>query len=210
MKKLILATTSILALAVIFTFVFNANADKGRESIEIGAKAPMSDRAMLGTDGNKLSLEDAKGENGLLVIFSCNTCPFVIYWEDRYPGLYEMCQENGIGMIVVNSNEAKREGDDSLEEMQQHAEENGYEFSYVIDENSKLANAFGAKTTPHVYLFDNSMELAYRGAIDDNYRDKDAVENHYLSDAMNNMRAGKKIEPNSTKPIGCSIKRVKL
>ena len=112
---------------------------------------------------------------------------------------------------MINSNEAKREGDDSMEAMREHANEKGYpDIPYLLDRNSELANAFGAKTTPHVFLFDSNMNLVYEGAIDDNHKSKSEVKTAYLNNALLNLRAGKEIDPNDTKAIGCSIKRVKL
>lgn len=210
MKKIFFSALIILTAFSSGSILIASCGGEGNEPLPIGAKAPLSDRSMIATDGSKTSIEEAKGENGLLLIFSCNTCPFVIYWEDRYPELYEMCKENNIGMVLVNSNEAKRDGDDSMEEMKKHAMEAGYEFPYVIDEDSELANSVGAKTTPHVYLFNSSLNLEYSGAIDDNYREKDGVENPYLFNAIGKMLKGEKIDPNTTKPVGCSIKRVKI
>lgn len=206
MKKRIILITSI-SLAILFAF---KGEDKTTEPLSIGAEAPKTELKMPDISGKEISLNDVKKENGLLVIFSCNTCPFVIAWEDRYPGLAEMCEKNNIGMALVNSNEAKRKGDDSLEEMKKHATEKSYKCYYAIDENSALADAFGAKTTPHVFLFDKNLKLVYRGSIDDTEGKKDKQpKEHYLLDAMVNMSSGKTIVPNDTKAIGCSIKRVK-
>lgn len=178
------------------------------ETLKIGAKAPMIDHKMTATNGSEASLKSLKGENGTLVIFSCNTCPFVIAWEDRYPDLAREAKDAKIGFALINSNEAKREGDDSMSEMKKHASEKGYaDVPYLVDANSELANAFGGKTTPHVFLFNSEWELVYEGAIDDNYKDADAVNQRYLNDAIHNLVDGKPIDPNDTKAVGCSIKR---
>ncbi|MEC7950150.1 MAG: thioredoxin family protein, partial [Bacteroidota bacterium] len=170
---------------------------------------------LMGIDGKANTLLNLKGDNGLLVIFSCNTCPFVVGnahktegWEGRYNGLAELAETLNIGMVLVNSNEAKREGDDSLPAMKNHAMEAGYTMPYVVDEGSKLANACGARTTPHVYLYNSNLELAYRGAIDDNVNRAEEVKERYLDMAMRRMAEGKKIKTTETKAVGCSIKRV--
>ena len=180
-----------------------------------GDKAPLSDMKMTNIDGQQWSLVDIAGENGTLVIFSCNTCPFVVGregrtegWEGRYNEVAGFARENGIGSVLVNSNEAKRKGDDSLEEMKMHAREAGYILPYVVDEGHKLADAFGARTTPHVYLFDSEFRLVYRGAIDDNVDSASEVKDTYLKDAIESMVIGKRVKPAVTKAIGCSIKRV--
>ena len=181
----------------------------------IGEKAPMITAPMMGIDGNANTLLDLKGDKGLLVIFSCNTCPFVVGngsktegWEGRYNGLAELAESLDIGMVLVNSNEAKREGDDSLAAMKEHAKVAGYTMPYVVDEGSKLANACGARTTPHVYLYNSKLELAYRGSIDDNVNRSEEVKERYLHMAMQRMAEGKKIKTTETKAIGCSIKRI--
>ena len=181
----------------------------------IGEKAPMITAPMMGIDGNANTLLDLKGDKGLLVIFSCNTCPFVVGngsktegWEGRYNGLAELAESLDIGMVLVNSNEAKREGDDSLAAMKERAKEAGYTMPYVVDEGSKLANACGARTTPHVYLYNSKLELAYRGSIDDNVNRSEEVKERYLHMAMQRMAEGKKIKTTETKAIGCSIKRI--
>jgi len=162
---------------------------------------------MTDISGAKLNLRELNQENGLLVIFSCNTCPFVIQWEDRYNELYDLCAANDIGMVLVNSNEAKRDGEDSFEKMQEKAEKEGYKMHYVVDEKHQLADAFGATTTPHIFLFNRDAKLAYRGLIDDNGKEKEAVTQPYLKNAIKAMIANDKIDPEVTKSIGCSIKR---
>ncbi|PCJ88151.1 MAG: thioredoxin family protein [Flavobacteriales bacterium] len=190
-------------------FAFTLLEGEKYKTLEIGSAALKTDVKMKDISGKELSLNDAKKDNGLLVIFSCNTCPFVIQWEDRYPKLGEQCEKNNIGMVLINSNEAKRDKADSMDEMKKHAEEKSYNCSYVVDEKSAVANAFGAKTTPHVFLFDKDLKLVYEGAIDDNSKDVKEVKKPYLNNAISNLISGKKIDPNNTKSIGCSIKRVK-
>jgi len=179
------------------------------KELDLGSILPLGDIKMADISGKDISLNDAKGENGLLVIFSCNTCPWVIAWEDRYVELAETYKDKGVGIVAINSNETKFENVDSMEEMQEHAQENGYNFYYTMDKKSNLARAFGATRTPHIYLFDKKDKLVYRGAIDDNARKPDKVENTYLADAIDNMLAGSAIDPAATKALGCAIKFAK-
>lgn len=186
-----------------------------QEELAIGDKAPLTDFKMTNIDGQEWSLVDIAGANGTLVIFTCNTCPFVVGregksegWEGRYNDVIAFARERGIGSVLVNSNEAKRKGDDSLEEMKQHAREAGYIAPYVVDNGHKLADGFGARTTPHIYLFNADFQLMYRGSIDDSVNSADEVTERYLEEAITRMVAGKKIKPAITKAIGCSIKRV--
>ena len=174
--------------------------------LEIGSAMPLVDHQLANISGNTMTLADAKGDAGTLVVFSCNTCPWVIRWEDRYVSLANTYAPKGIGMIAVNSNESQFERDDSMEEMIEHAKEIGYNFPYAQDPGSKLATAFGARKTPHIYLFDEKDKLIYRGAIDDNARNLSKVEHTFLADAIDALLTGQKIDPVSTKALGCSIK----
>jgi len=207
MKK----TISIIAFALVAFVTFAALVQDPaniKDELELGKKAPLTTVKMLDVSGKKMSLEDAKGPNGLLVVFSSNTCPWVLAWEDRYLTIAELAKEKGIGMIAINSNEASRGKEDSYAEMQKHAKEKGYTFPYVVDENHVLADEYGATKTPHIYLFDNNNTLVYRGAIDDSARDLSKIENRYLADAITAMVAGQKIKTTTSKALGCTIKRV--
>lgn len=179
------------------------------KELDLGSILPLGDIKMADISGKDVSLNDAKGKNGLLVIFSCNTCPWVIAWEDRYVELAETYKDKGVGIVAINSNEKQFDTVDSMEEMQAHAKEQGYNFYYTMDNGSKLASEFGATRTPHIYLFDKKDKLVYRGAIDDNARKPDKVENTYLADAIDNMLAGNTIDPTATKALGCAIKFAK-
>ncbi|MDG1675090.1 MAG: thioredoxin family protein [Flavobacteriales bacterium] len=206
MKSLLLSLVAMVALAASPVF--------GQE-LAIGEKAPMATGPLVGVDGTSHTLLNLKEANGLLVVFSCNTCPFVVGngtktegWEGRYNGLAELAESLQVGMVLVNSNEAKRDGDDSFTAMKNHARDAEYTMPYVVDEGSKLANACGARTTPHVYLFNSNLELTYRGSIDDNVNRSDEVTERYLEVAMTRMAEGKKIKTAETKAVGCSIKRL--
>lgn len=197
----------IAALTLLVAVAFGFKADS--ETLRLGSAAPMVDYEMKDISGKAYTLADLKKENGLLVIFSCNTCPFVLAWEESYPELYEVANLNGLGMVLVNSNTKKRSDEDSMEAMQAHAKKAGYKMPYVVDENNKLADAFGARSTPHVYLFNEKMELVYRGSINNKYENKSKVaDKFYLKNAIKAMLTGEKIDPADTKEIGCSIKRV--
>lgn len=206
---------SFLFVLGILSLSFSLLEEEAYPAIKIGDLAPKSDVKMKDISGTEYSLNDLKKEKGLLVIFSCNSCPFVVGngegsegWQGRYNGLYDFATKSNLGMVLVNSNEAKREGDDSFEKMKEHAKEQGYKSFYVVDNNSELANAFGAKTTPHVFLFDKDLKLVYKGAIDDNVKNAAEVKESYLMNAMRLLALGNKIPTNETKATGCSIKRV--
>lgn len=182
-----------------------ANGKNGK--LEIGDKAVLTDVKMEDISGVKVSIDDVKRENGILVLFSCNTCPFVMQWQDRFPDLKAWADKHKVGMIVLNSNYQKHESDESMEAMKKHGKENDYNFYYLLDKESAIANAFGGQTTPHAFLFNSKMELSYKGAIDDSYKSADDVKQAYLKDAISSISSGKEVAVSETKPIGCSIKR---
>lgn len=191
----------LITLAILL-ISFNVQA----KEIDLGSKIPLEDIKMLDISGKNISLGDVKGENGLLVIFSCNTCPWVIKWEDRYVELAKKYKPKGIGVIAINSNEMNFGSSDSMDEMKKHAENNNYNFFYTMDEGSKLAREFGASRTPHVYLFDKNDELVYRGAVDDNASKARKVKKPYVANAIDAMLTGDDIKYASTKALGCGIK----
>jgi len=199
MKKIIIV---LMLVASVSVFAGNFNG-----KLAIGDKPVLTDVKMDDVSGAKISLADVKKENGLLVLFSCNTCPFVLQWEGRYSELKAWADKNKVGMVVLNSNHQKRDGEDSFEAMKKHAVDKGYNFYYAVDEGSAIANAFGGQTTSHAFLFDSNLELAYKGAIDDSYRSADEVTQPYLKDAISSLASGKEIAVAETKPVGCSIKR---
>ena len=213
MKKNLLILGALMLAIIGSAFI---SGDPETESLALGTKAPMQDYKMQDFMGKGHNLKTLAKEEGLLVIFSCNTCPFVVGregksegWEGRYNELYKAAVSANIGMVLVNSNEAKRGDADSKSAMAAQAKSKGYQMPYVIDQNHQLADAFGARTTPHVFLFNGAMELVYKGAIDDNVDAARAVQEPWLINAMRSLANDEEITVSSTKPIGCSIKRVK-
>jgi thioredoxin-related protein len=156
-----------------------------------------------------ITLRQASTKKGLLVVFTCNTCPFVIRNIDRTKEILDFAKEKGLGVMMVNSNEAQRNDADAVDKMIEFGKKQGYP-NYYVDENSNLADIFGASHTPEVFLFDGKTEtLIYKGAMDDNPSDPKSAKVMYLKNAITNMLAGKTINPAETKSVGCSIKRVK-
>lgn len=204
---------SLLALPLLFILV-SLTLPSDEEKFKIGQALPLADREMPGIDGNMHTLQSLKNDHGLVIIFSCNTCPFVVGndnfegWERQYNALNKLAKEKGVGLVLVNSNEGKREGDDSMEEMQHHAESAGYTMPYLVDANSELADAMEAKTTPHVFVFDRDLRLIYKGSIDNTWDSKRKENAHYLEEVIEHLGGGPKIREHSTPPRGCSIKRV--
>jgi thioredoxin-related protein len=190
-------------------------AQKEMKSLEIGDKAPMINQLFKGVDGASVSLSSIVKENGYIVIFSCNTCPYVIGgetfpgWEKQYNSLSEKASAAKLGIVLVNSNTAKRREGDGMEDMVLRSKEMNYQIPYVLDQENSLADAFGAKTTPHIFMFDDEHTLIYEGAIDNSW-DPRIEENEvatYVLDAIEAVKLNKEISLKKTAPKGCSIKR---
>jgi thioredoxin-related protein len=200
MKKLMLAG---LTLFSAFSFATAQNAEK----LNPGDKMPGADVVMKSATGNDMALKNAKGKNGTLVMFSCNTCPFVVKNQTLTKKAMDFAKSHEVGMAILNSNEAKRSSEDSYEAMQKYAMSQNYSVPYMIDQDSKLADLFGASHTPEIYLFDKEGKLVYKGALSDNPGDPSASQKMFYQTAIEALVAGHKIDPATTKSIGCSIKR---
>ena len=187
-------------LFMICSFVFAGE-------LSLGSSIPLGDVKMVDISGKTVSLNDMKMENGLLVNFSCNTCPWVVAWQNRYNALAETSKKNNIGFITINPNTKNREKiGEGLDAMRDFSNKYGHDFLYTVDKGAKLATAFGATKTPHIYLFNGEGKLVYRGAIDDNARRPNKVKQTYLMDAITLVGNGKEVAIKDTKALGCSIK----
>jgi len=178
------------------------------EPLAIGSSIPSPESKMKDISGKEIAFQDAMKKNGLLVMFSCNTCPVVKKYQSRTLETGKFALDNEIGVIVLNSNEATRDEGDSFDDMKQYAKAQGYNFNYVLDKNSVMADAFGATRTPELFLFDKSGKLVYHGAIDDNPNGPDKVTRQHAQLAMQEMVAGKTVSTSTTRFTGCSIKRI--
>ena len=162
---------------------------------------------MKDISGKEVTLKDAKKANGLLVMFSCNTCPYVIKNQQRTKEIAVFTEKNNIGIILVNSNEAQRGDDDSFEAMKQYAKQQGFSWYYVVDKNSEVADAFGANRTPECFLFNKEDKLVYHGAIDDNPGSAGDVGRKHLKEAIGEMLSNKEVSVKTSRSVGCNIKR---
>jgi len=176
------------------------------DELAINATIPEADYKMKEVSGKTVSLNDIKKAKGLLVIFSCNTCPYVKMSESRIKDYSDFALTNDVGCILVNSNEAQRGEDDSFDEMTKYYSAQKLKCAYALDEKSQLANAFGASRTPQCFLF-NNKGLIYKGAIDDNVKDPSAVKAAYLKEALAALLKNETPKTQETKSIGCTIKR---
>lgn len=175
--------------------------------LPIGSALPKAELKLKDIQDREVSMKDAKQKNGLLVMFSCNTCPYVIKNQERTKTIAEYALKNNIGVILLNSNEAQRDGADSYTAMREYAKGQDYTFYYAVDTDHTIADAFGANRTPECFLFNNDLKLTYHGAIDDNPSDAGNVTRNHLKEAINEMIAGKEVTTKETRSLGCAIKR---
>ncbi len=197
-----------LFFAALPAFVLAVLALKPPEgSLPIGSSLPNPDLKMKSINGKEVSFNDEMNKNGLLVMFSCNTCPVVRGYQPRTNEICKYAMSKQIGVILLNSNEAYRDNGDSFNDMIQYGKKNDYTWDYVIDNNSVMANTFGANRTPECFLFNKNGKLVYHGAIDNNANSADEVTRKHLAIAMDEMIAGKEVSVTETRSVGCGIKR---
>ena len=174
------------------------------EKLNLGSPAP--DFNLVGVDDKNYSLSSFADNEALIIIFSCNHCPYVKAYEGRMKKLQEDYAGKGVVVIAINPNDAVNYPEDSFEEMKKRAESENFNFVYLRDEDQNTAKAYDATHTPEIFLFDKERKLAFHGKIDDNWQEPDKVVNHYLRDALDELLEGKEISVPETFTIGCTIK----
>ena len=168
-----------------------------------------TDFKLKSVDGKNYSMSDYKDAKGFIVVFTCNTCPFAIKYDDRVNALAKKYKSKGYVLLAINPNDPDVQPKDTYNLMQAKAKDEGFVFPYLVDEGGKIYPQYGATKTPHVFLLDKNLVVKYIGAIDDNPDDANDVKKHYLEDAIASLESGKDPSPSVTKAIGCSIKAKK-
>lgn len=168
-----------------------------------------TDFSLKNIDGKMVSLSDYTDAKGFIVIFTCNTCPYAVAYEDRIEGLNKKYATKGYPVIAIMPNNVAVQPGDSMDAMQKRAKTKGFTFPYLMDEGQKIYPQYGATKTPHVYILQKTSKgnvVKYIGAIDDNYQDASAVNVKYVENAIDALMDGKEIKEKETRAIGCSIK----
>ncbi len=199
MKKVLY---SFIALAVCTAMAFTFG-----DPLQIGSAMPKADLKLKDISGKEVAMKDVKKSNGVLVMFSCNTCPYVVKNQERTIAISEYATKMNVGVIILNSNEAYRGNEDSFDAMKDYAKEQNYKWNYVVDKDHEVADAFGANRTPECFLFDKNLKLVYHGAIDDSPSDVSSVKRIHLQEAITELAAGKEISVKESRSVGCTIKR---
>jgi peroxiredoxin len=198
MKNLILTVAALVALS------FTTQA----QGYKPGDKA--SDFSLKNViDGKTVSLKNYPDAKGIIVVFTCNHCPFAKMYESRIIDLNNKYASKGFPVVAISANDPKIEPSDSPENMAKLAKDKNYTFPYLYDESQEIAKAYGAQKTPHVFVLKKTgmdYTVEFIGAIDDNAQDASGAKNKYVEKAIEEIANGKPVTTKSVKAVGCGIK----
>jgi len=193
---------SLLVSTIIFGFVVKSNYGHKIGDVATAFK-------LKNVDGNMVALSDYKNEKGLILVFTCNTCPYSKMYEQRIIDLDNKYKSLGFPVVAINPNDPIKQPGDAYEEMVKLSNDKNYPFPYLVDETQKITTSYGATNTPQVYVLQNNMDdfiVKYIGAIDNNTKDGSLATKHYVAAAVDALIANQDIEVTNTKAIGCTIK----
>jgi peroxiredoxin len=172
-------------------------------SVAIGDKAPEFE--LPDTEGAPWSAPNGDGANATVVVFTCNHCPYALAWHDRIAQAARDYADRGVRFLAISSNDAERYPRDSYDAMKARVAKEDWPMPYLYDQTQEVARAYGAKTTPDLFVVDSEGRLAYRGAPDSDYDDP-AQQAQWLRDALDAVLGGEQPARAETRPVGCSIK----
>lgn len=168
-----------------------------------------TDFSLQGVNGKTVSLSDYADAKGYIVIFTCNTCPFAVAYEDRINALDKKYKALGFPVIAINPNDPELSPKDNMEAMVQRSADKKFSFPYLLDAGQKIYPQYGAQRTPHVFVLnkeDSGNIVRYIGAIDNNHEDPNDVSARYVEDAVDALLKGETVKTEKTVAIGCDIK----
>ncbi len=200
------AIKTVLVLSV-FTLITAFTLKPVESGYDVGDTA--IDFKLKNVDGKMISMSDYKNAKGFIVIFTCNTCPYSVAYEDRIIALDKKYKKKGYPVIAINPNDPSASPNDSFEDMKVRAREKGFTFPYLFDDGQKVYPQYGATKTPHVFILkkeNKNLKVAYIGAIDNNSHKPAAVTKKYAEDAVDALLSGKNPEKTTSRAIGCTIK----
>ena len=189
-----------LLSAGLLLWVSPLSAAKFNKVLDIGKPAPAW-KELLGVDDKKHNLDDLKDAKLVVVVFACNHCPVVKAYERRLIRFVDDYRDQGVEFVAIS---VSRQKSDQLPQMKTRASESGFNFPYLLDPTQKIARAYGATCTPHVFVLDQQRRVGYMGKIDD-HMDESRVTERFLRDAVEALLAGKQPEVTETRQVGCDI-----
>ncbi|MGI9470808.1 MAG: thioredoxin family protein [Rubripirellula sp.] len=176
-------------------------AGKYNPKLDVGDAAP-SWESLPGVDGKSHSLVDLRDAKAVVVVFTCNSCPYALDVEDRVIALHKKYQSKGVALVAINVNKVE---EDRLPAMKDKAKEKAFLFPYLFDESQQIARDFGATRTPEFFVLDGDRNVVYMGAMDDSPEGRE-VKKHFVEAALDATLSGAKVEVGETIPIGCSVR----
>ena len=197
MKKLFILSAILMGL----TLSVAAQLEPGDQAVPFTLK---------GVDDTMVSLSDYNDKEGVILVFTCNPCPFSKAYEDRIIQLHKKYAAAGYPVVAINPNDDVASPDDTFEKMKERAKEKDFPFPYLKDATQEVYLAYGATRTPHIFLLDNDngvFKVAYIGAIDNNAMDARSVTERYVEQAIASLESGKSPDPANVRAIGCTIKK---
>lgn len=196
-----------IILSLVLAMAISIGMVQDKKGYKVGDTA--RDFNLKDVDGNMVSMSSHEDAEGFLVIFSCNTCPYVVAYEDRMIELHNQYAPKGYPVIAINPNDKNLSPGDSFEKMQERAKDKNFPFAYIYDESQEITNAYGATRTPEVFLLkreNDEFVVKYIGAIDNNYREASEANEKYVEAAMDDVLNNRHVAQNNTKAVGCTIK----
>lgn len=189
---------------ILTALVLTAAVAQGGEynpTLSIGDQAPQWTE-LPGVDGKTHSLKDLKDAQAVVLVFTCNSCPYAVEYEDRLKQLADSYRNKKVAVVAVNVNNVP---EDKLDKMKERAKEQKFNFSYLYDSSQKMAVDYGATYTPELFVLDQQRKIAYMGALDDS-PDPEKVKVRYVADALDALLSGKVVSTKETVAIGCRIR----
>ncbi len=193
--------TRILNLVLMLAVVTTVRAGEHNPVLSVGDPAPVWNE-LPGIDGNSHSLADLKQSKAIVLVFTCNSCPYAIDYEARIIALTKQFAAHDVAVVAVNVNKVP---EDSFDEMKARAKVQGFNFTYLFDESQQIARDYGATYTPEFFVLDGQRKIAYMGALDDSPA-ADKVQQQYVSAALTALLAGQQPKVTETVAIGCRIR----
>ncbi len=197
--------TVLLSVCVILLFFQGTMSEQG---YSVGDYA--RDFELKGTDGKMVSMADYPDAKGFVVVFTCNECPYAKAYQERINQINQDYASKGYPVIAINPNSTGEIEAETLDQMKKRAQQEDFTFPYLADETQEITRTYGATNTPHVYVLakeaDNKFKVAYIGTIDNNYKDADEADKHYVREALDALMDDQPVEEAKTKAIGCTIK----
>jgi peroxiredoxin len=174
------------------------------KGMPVGTQAPAF--SLPGVDGKTYGLESFADAKLLVVIFTCNHCPYAQALEQRFVDIQRDYAARGVRVCAINSNDERAYPEDSFEHMLERARKNGWNFPYLRDETQSVARAYDAACTPDIFVFDAERKLRYNGRCDDNWREPGKVTRTDLRRALDQLLGGQAVGFDVHPALGCSIK----